>query len=164
MKLSLLLAASSLSSPSAVAAYFAQANNAHVEFVSLSSSSSSSSSETESSSSGGVDEDDEWKALLQPKLQEKLDQLNYHLSSDEEGKEEEEDNDIVAVAAPSSTSSGTSTAAAHSILNLFEEWTRKFDKEYESLYERGNKLLVWAENHGEKRERGFVSFDICYIP
>ena len=95
MKFSLLVSVL-LPTSSSVLAYFAEANNAHVEFVSLSSSSSSSSASSSSSSTLGSD-----------------------------------------------TDNGVDFS------QLFEEWAHKFNKEYESLYERGTKMLNWFENHGE---------------
>lgn len=35
-----------------------------------------------------------------------------------------------------------------SILLEFEAWIEKFERKYESLSEKGQRLLVWLENHG----------------
>jgi hypothetical protein len=35
-----------------------------------------------------------------------------------------------------------------SILSEFEAWIEKFERKYESLSEKGQRLLVWLENHG----------------
>ena len=38
--------------------------------------------------------------------------------------------------------------AAPKIMGLFEEWVGRFGREYESLEEKGRRMLVWLENHG----------------
>jgi len=145
MKFSLLVSVL-LPTSSSVLAYFAEANNAHVEFVSLSSSSSSSSSTLGSDTDNGVDgnvvdggKDDvltyeeQWKIHAHSVLQMKFDSW---LSNSNNGD------------APNLAAAATTTTA-DDIIRLFEEWALKFNVEYEPLYERGNKLLVWFENHGE---------------
>lgn len=148
MKLSLLLLSSStlLSSPSSsVLAYFAQANNAHVEFVALTTSSSE--------SSGGGDATAE--LLLLSALQEKIDELK-----DSSLEQNSVDNEGVALSLSSASAATATTTTADTVFHLFEEWARKFDKEYESLYERGNKMLVWLENHGEHYDVWFQCWSV----
>ena len=35
-----------------------------------------------------------------------------------------------------------------SIVSEFESWIEKFERKYETLAEKGGRLLVWLENHG----------------
>mmetsp|Transcript_8165 Transcript_8165/g.12310 ORF Transcript_8165/g.12310 Transcript_8165/m.12310 type:complete len:467 (-) Transcript_8165:135-1535(-) len=37
--------------------------------------------------------------------------------------------------------------AAPKIMKLFEEWVKRFGREYESLEEKSRRMLVWLENH-----------------
>lgn len=39
--------------------------------------------------------------------------------------------------------------AAPKIMGDFEEWVEEFGREYENLEEKGRRMLVWLENHGE---------------
>ena len=38
---------------------------------------------------------------------------------------------------------------ASQIRDLFEEWVQRFERKYESLAEKGQKMLIWLQNHGE---------------
>lgn len=144
MKLSIhpivfLLATSSAPS-SSVLGYFARANNAHVEFVS---------STSGGSSGGGGDTTGEdpstWKAMIEAALNEKLEQLSFSL--DQKIGSDGEDV-VLSSASSSSTTTTTTTKTADAIMNLFEGWMEKFNKEYQTSYEKGSKILVWLENHG----------------
>ena len=139
--------------PSSVLGYFAQANNAHVEFISLSSSSgggdvdggSGSGSDGEDVDNNNLTNEAEWETLLHSALQGKLAQLNY-IPSAQAGSARSSAEGGEGGAAVQSSSSGTTD---NIIMKLFEEWAVKFDKEYESLSEHANKMLIWLENHGE---------------
>lgn len=43
-------------------------------------------------------------------------------------------------------SSGLSTS---SVVEMFENWVEKFEKEYESMEEKSKRMMIWLENHGE---------------
>lgn len=107
-----------LLSPPPAAAYFAQVNNAHVEFV----------------ATGGAVGDAPNGAAVEtvddrPSLQHGAASLWTALEGALEGKSE------LGYAAPR-------------IMGLFEEWVERFGREYETVEEKGERMLIWLENHG----------------
>ncbi|KAL3815343.1 hypothetical protein ACHAXA_002127 [Cyclostephanos tholiformis] len=54
---------------------------------------------------------------------------------------------LMASAALLALSSVPETAATDKMMSSFEEWATKFERVYESVEERGKRLLIWLENH-----------------
>jgi len=109
-----------LLSASYASAYFAEANNAHLEFVATGTTSESAASSSDTT----VFTVDSNSLKHHPS----------HLKALE---------DALAVQSPS-----LGFSAPH-ILDLFEAWMKKFEKEYETVDERMERLLIFLENHGE---------------
>mmetsp|Transcript_14292 Transcript_14292/g.21436 ORF Transcript_14292/g.21436 Transcript_14292/m.21436 type:complete len:478 (+) Transcript_14292:78-1511(+) len=107
-----------LLSASYASAYFAEANNAHLEFVATGTTSESAASSSDTT----VFTVDSNSLKHHPS----------HLKALE---------DALAVQPPS-----LGFSAPH-ILDLFEAWMKKFEKEYETVEEKMERLLIFLENH-----------------
>ena len=111
-----------LLSASYAAAYFAEANNAHLEFVATGTTSEAAASSSDTAavtvdSNSFKHHPDQLKAL----------------------------EDALAKQPPSES---LGISAPH-ILELFEGWMKKFKKEYETAEEKMERLLIFLQNHGE---------------
>ena len=49
--------------------------------------------------------------------------------------------------------------AAPKMLKLFDEWMIEFGKEYESLEEASDRMLIWLENHGAFHFENKIAID-----
>ena len=123
IKKSALLILSTAALPASVSAYYAQVNNAHVDFIASNSDSAATSVETTDNRSSLQHNN---AASLWSTLEDALEQktLGY---------------------------------AAPKIMELFDEWVERFEKEYESVEEKSKRMLVWLENHG-KKESGTILY------
>ena len=109
-----------LLSASYAAAYFAEANNAHLEFVATGTTSEAAASSSDTT------------AVT-------VDSNSFKHHPDQIKKLE----DALSTQPPS-----LGLSAPH-ILELFEGWMKKFKKEYETAEEKMERLLIFLQNHGE---------------
>ena len=121
IKKSALLILSTAALPASVSAYYAQVNNAHVDFIASNSDSASAVETTDNRSSL------QHHASLWSTLEDALQQKS-HLGY-----------------------------TAPKIMELFDEWVERFEKEYETVEEKSKRMLVWLENHG-KKESGTILY------
>lgn len=118
-------------STQSASAYFAPANDAHIQLV------------VSGSASGAIVEGNSNENEAAPEL-----------SIENEIEDEEEDFEFVpstvemSLEAPELMvlveASGLTTSA---VLEMFEAWMEKFEKKYESIEEKTKRMLVWLENH-----------------
>ncbi len=100
-------------------AYFAQVNNAHIELVS---SGSSSVAYVESAESPELNDNSE---AVVPSLEDSLQSPEMMVLMQSSG------------------------LVPSSVVEMFEKWVEKFEKEYESMEEKSKRMMTWLENHGE---------------
>ena len=135
IKKSALLILSTAALPASVSAYYAQVNNAHVDFIASNSDSATSVETTDNRSSL------QHHASLWSTLEDALQQKS-HLGY-----------------------------TAPKIMELFDEWVERFEKEYETVEEKSKRMLVWLENHGKIEEsgtilyirQGIISIDVIFV-
>ena len=116
---STLLLLSTVVSPST--AYFAQVNNAHVEFIAASVDNSDPTHASKNSAAETTDN--------RPSLQ-------HNTASS-----------LWAVLENALESKSDMGYAAPKIMELFEEWVTQFAKEYQGVKEKSQRMLIWLENH-----------------